>query len=269
MNITTTTYHRTIGANPAFALIAALFLSNGCGGTPEPEPAPDPVESRQLFYSEYLEPAEDYESEFPTLESGESPAGEEDYSAAETGELIADQGETPFPEKDPAGITDGSYLINPHDLLDISVLGESDLSLTVRVSERGVISFPLLGEIRAAGYTPIQLERKLETLLGKDYLVSPSVNVAIKEYSTISVLGQVQKPGSFEIKGRLTVTRAIAQAGGLTPIASPNGTRIIRKYNGREETIPVRLNDILKDGDLSQDIPLLPGDLIVVPESFF
>ncbi|MDP8236378.1 MAG: polysaccharide biosynthesis/export family protein [Candidatus Erginobacter occultus] len=162
-----------------------------------------------------------------------------------------------------------SYLINPHDLLDISVLGESDLSLTVRVSERGLISFPLLGEVRAAGYSPLQLERQLEELLGADFLVSPSVNVTVKESGTISVLGQVNKPGAFEIKGRLTVTRAIAQAGGLTSTANPNGTRLIRRYNGREETIPIRLNDILKDGDLAHDLPLRPGDLIVVPESFF
>ncbi len=218
------------------ALIGAPIFLGGCGGTPEPAADPEALESGAFFYSR------------PDENAGmESVAGE-----------IAE----PAPEVD-------SYLINPHDLLDISVLGESDLSLTVRVSERGMISFPLLGEIRAAGYTSIQFERQLEVQLEEDYLVSPSVNVTIKEYGTISVLGQVQKPGSFEIKGRLTVTRAIAQASGLTNTASPNGTRIIRRYNDREEIIPVRLNDILKDGDLSHDIPLRPGDLIVVPESFF
>ncbi len=217
---------------------AALVFLGGCGGTPEPAASPEALDSGSFFYSR---PDEDTRVETAAGETAEPAAEEEEES----------------------------YLINPHDLLDISVLGESDLSLTVRVSERGQISFPLLGEIKAAGYTAIQFERQLEVLLEKDYLVSPSVNVTIKEYGTISVLGQVQKPGSFEIKGRLTVTRAIAQAGGLTDTASPNGTRIIRKYNGREEIIPIRLNDILKDGDLSLDIPLRPGDLIVVPESFF
>ncbi len=161
------------------------------------------------------------------------------------------------------------YLISPNDVIAISVLGEEDLSLSVRVSEKGLISFPLLGEIKAVGYTPIQFERKLEELLEKDYLVSPSVNINIKEYGAISVLGQVKKPGSFEIKGRLTVTQAVALAGGLTDIASPNGTKVIREVAGREEIIPVKLKDILNDGNLSGDINLKPGDLIVIPESFF
>jgi polysaccharide biosynthesis/export protein len=214
---------------------APLFLG-GCGGTPEPEADPEALDSGSFFYSR-----------------PDEAAGAE----AEAGETAE-----PVPEGE-------SYLINPHDLLDISVLGESDLSLTVRVSERGLISFPLLGEVRAAGYSPLQLERQLEELLGADFLVSPSVNVTVKESGTISVLGQVNKPGAFEIKGRLTVTRAIAQAGGLTSTASPNRTRLIRRYDGREETITIRLNDILKDGDLAHDLPLRPGDLIVVPESFF
>jgi polysaccharide biosynthesis/export protein len=231
--------------SPAAVIILgwALFLGGGCGGTPEPRMDPESIETGELFYSR----AEDYAEE---PESG---------SAVET--VIADP--VPIPDEG------DSYLINPHDLIDIAVLGEQDLSLSVRVSERGMISFPLLGEVRAAGYTPIQFERRLETLLGDDYLVTPSVNVTIKEYGTVSVLGQVQKPGTFEIKGRLSVSQAIARAGGLTRTASPNRTQIIRKCDGREEIIPVRLNDILKDGDLSQDIRLQPGDLIVVPESFF
>ncbi len=218
---------------PAAAIIlaAAIVFGGGCSGTPEPGPVPEPVDSKQFFDSRYHDPEE---------------APEEDL--------------LPYADL---------YLIHPHDLIEISVLGESDLSLSVRVSERGVISFPLLGEVRAAGITPRRLEMRLEELLAADYLVSPSVNVNIKESGTISVLGQVNKPGSFEIKGRLTVTRAIAQAGGLTSTASPNRTRLIRRHNGRQEIISIRLNDILRDGDLTQDLTLRPGDLIVVPESFF
>jgi polysaccharide export outer membrane protein len=170
---------------------------------------------------------------------------------------------------DKPGGESADYLISPHDVLDISVLGEEELSLIVRVSEKGVISFPLLGGIQVAGFTSIELERELERKLEKDFLVSPSVNISIKEYSTISVLGQVKKPGSYEIKGRMTVTQAIAMAGGLTNIASANGTTVIRELNGEEKNIAVPLKDILGDGDLSRDIPLKPRDLIWVPESFF
>ena len=213
-------------------LAAALLWSSGCGGGPEVMPVSEIPDDGEIT---------DHLTELPS----------DGYR------------EVPVPAEE------DRYLINPHDLIEISVLGESDLSLSVRVSERGAISFPLLGEVRTAGLTPLQLERRLEELLAEDYLVSPSVNVNVKESGTISVLGQVNKPGAFEIKGRLTVTRAIAQAGGLTSTASPNRTRLIRNYNGREEIISIRLNDILRDGDLTQDIPLRPGDLIVVPESFF
>ncbi len=165
--------------------------------------------------------------------------------------------------------TYGDYLISSGDLLDISVLGEEDLSLTVRVAENGVISFPLLGEVRATGSTHLELERKLEDLLNRDYLVSPSVSIAILEYSTISVLGQVKKPGAYEIKGRMTVTDAIALAGGLSEVASPNGTKVIRRGNGEKSTIKVRVKDILQDGDTEDNIFLKPGDIVFVPESFF
>lgn len=216
----------------ALALAGVLFWTGGCRGTTEVRPGEEPPDETPV-------PALLSPEEYPDL-----------YD---------------LPDNAYADL----YLIHPHDLLDISVLGESDLSLSVRVSDRGTISYPLLGEVRAAGHTPSALERNLEELLGKDYLVSPSVNVGIKEHGSISVLGQVNKPGSFEIKGRLTVTQAIAQAGGLTKTASPNRTRIIRRFNSREEIIPVRLNDIFRSGDLSQDVRLQPGDLVVVPESFF
>jgi len=241
----------------AIMLLGAILLGTGCGSTPEAAAPAQSTGEMKLFYSQ------------PGSQPEEPPAILDDVSVPE----VAAESEEDLPPQiensDGVGEKNSDYLISPHDVLDISVLGEEDLSQIVRVSEKGVISFPLLGEIKATGYAPLQLERVLEEMLEKDFLVSPSVNISIKEYSTISVLGQVKKPGSYEIKGRLTVTQAIALAGGLTRIASPNGARVIRKSTGGEEIIPIRLKDIMGDGDLSQDISLKPGDLIVIPESFF
>lgn len=165
----------------------------------------------------------------------------------------------------PIEAADG-YSINPGDLLEITVFGENDLSRTVRVSEDGCFSYPLLGKIRAEGFTPHQLEGDLVGRL-RDYLVEPEVTVFIKEYSKISVLGQVKKPGSYELRGRMTVTQAIALAGGFTEIAYWNGTRVVRTVNGKEEVIKVPVGQILSDGERLHDIELKPNDIIVVPES--
>lgn len=241
----------------ALMLLGAIALGTGCGSTPEPITQDQSAAEVKLFYSHPGVPAEDTTAASDHTSSPEAIVGSEESSPDQLEESAVEI------------VGNSDYLISPHDVLDISVLGEEELSQIVRVSEKGSISFPLLGEVRATGYTPFQLEKRLEEQLEKDYLVSPSVNITIKEYSTISVLGQVKKPGSYEIKGRLTVTQAIALAGGLTKIASPNGTTVIRKLNGGEKTISIPLKDILEDGDLSNDIPLKPRDLIWVPESFF
>ena len=113
--------------------------------------------------------------------------------------------------------------------------------------------------------------KKITYLLEKDYIVNPQVSVFIEEYSTISVMGQINKPGSFEIKGRLSVVEAISMAGGFTKIASPNGVKVIRtNQDGSKETIQVKVNDIINNrGKESDDILLQAGDIVTVPESFF
>jgi polysaccharide export outer membrane protein len=106
--------------------------------------------------------------------------------------------------------------------------------------------------------------------LEKDYLVNPQVNIVIEEYSTVSVMGEVRKPGSYPIKGRLTVVEAISLAEGFTKIASPNRTKVIRTNpDGTKTEIPVRLGDIMKGGQQKSNIYLQSGDVVVVAESLF
>ncbi len=161
------------------------------------------------------------------------------------------------------------YIIGPEDVLVITVYGEPELKRTVRVASNGDISFPLLGQVKVSGLTVSKIENKLTRLLGKDYLVNPQVTVFIQKYSTISILGAVKKPGSYPLRGKLTVLEAISLAGGFTKIAKPNGTKILRVEKGKQKTIKVKITDITKKGDKSKDIPLKPGDIVVVPESFF
>lgn len=169
-------------------------------------------------------------------------------------------------------LVSSEYRIGPENVLQIDVYygRDEELSRKVRVSSNGFITFPLLGEVEVRNLTIAELENKLTKLLEKDYLVNPQVSVFIQEYSTISVLGQVKKPGSYEIKGKLSVVEAISLAGGFTNIAAQNDVKIIRtKSDGSKETIKVKVWDIVNRSKEEDDIQLLPGDIVTVPESFF
>jgi polysaccharide export outer membrane protein len=109
------------------------------------------------------------------------------------------------------------YKVGAENVLQIDVYygRDREISRKVRVSSQGRINFPLLGEVDVAGLSVAEVEKKLTDLLDKDYLVNPQVSVFIEKYSTVSILGQVMEPGSFEIKGSLTLIELISLAGGL------------------------------------------------------
>ena len=165
-----------------------------------------------------------------------------------------------------------AYRIGPENLLQIDVHYGKDslISQKVRVSSRNLITFPLVGEVDVEGLTVSELENKLYTLLEKDYLVNPQVSVVIEEYSTVTVIGEVKKPGAYPIKGKLTVVEAISLAEGFTKIASPNRAKIVRTLDdGTKKEIPVRLSDIINGKKQKNNIYLQAGDVVVVPESLF
>jgi polysaccharide export outer membrane protein len=166
------------------------------------------------------------------------------------------------------------YQIGPENSLQIDVYygkGEK-ISQKVRVSSRGAITFPLIGEVDVSGLTVAQLQDKLTSLLEKDYLVNPQVTIYIEEYSTVSVMGEVKKPGAYPIKGRLTVVELISLAEGFTKIASPNKVKVIRsKPDGTKEEMTIRVYDLMnKEGGSDKDnLVLSSGDVVIVPESLF
>ncbi|MFI5394723.1 MAG: polysaccharide biosynthesis/export family protein [Candidatus Binatia bacterium] len=166
-------------------------------------------------------------------------------------------------------LTESVYAIGPGDQLQINVYGQPDLSKEYTVTAEGNLSLPLVGQIHAAGLPVVQLEAEVRHRLA-EYLVNPQVTVAMQQFrQRFTVLGEVQKPGSFTLEKPTTVMEAVSMAGGLTPKAAPNRTRVIRVSSGQETTIEVPLADVMEGGRQDRDITLQPNDKVVVPESFF
>ena len=174
-------------------------------------------------------------------------------------------------EQAPATVT--GYGIQPEDILEITVYEEPDLTTKSRVTSSGEITVPLLGRVAVMGLTVAEVQEKLTTLWAADYLVNPQVQVFIETYHArnVFVTGSVNKPGSYAIPTEqpTTLLEAIAMAGGFSNEAAPNGTRIIRIEEGQEKMITVKVDNIIKKGDKTQDVVVRPSDIIFVPESFF
>lgn len=159
------------------------------------------------------------------------------------------------------------YKIGAQDLLDISVLGLKELDRTVRVSEEGNISLPLLGEIHVEGLTKTGLEKKLSQLLEEKYLQNPQVTVFIKEYQSkrVFMLGAVKEPGPYELHGRQTLLQLISQAGGLTTDAGDEIMVIRQLRNGSNKPFRISIDDLILKGDTDLNISLEPNDIVNIP----
>ncbi len=165
---------------------------------------------------------------------------------------------------------DASYQIGPQNLLQIKVLGESTVNQIYRVEDDGFIKHALLGRIRVGGMSVPELEKYLEENLDGDYIINPKVTVFILEFSSFSILGEVKKPGSYELSGRVSLIHALSLAGGFTPVASQKNVQIMRKnQDGTETKLTIDTTRITQGGDLSADEDLQPDDIVVVSKSFF
>ncbi len=170
-----------------------------------------------------------------------------------------------------------AYLIEENDVLAISVFGEPDLSLSLRVAENGTIAFPLIEETEVRGMTTYEIEQQLEKdLKDGEFMISPKVSVKLditlmKQYDEkdIFVIGAVMKPGPISVMGKyISVLEAVTMAGGFTDVAAPNRTTVTRNENGKDKTMIINLNKV-KKGDKSLDTLLKTGDIVNVPESYF
>ena len=168
---------------------------------------------------------------------------------------------------------DSEYKLQPSDVINITVHGQPDLTTKTRVTKDGFITFPLIGKVKAQGLTVRELEAELKNILEKDYLVNAQVLVFIENYNPrqVSVMGEVQKPGKYDIppEKELTLMGAIATAEGFTKDAEVTRVRVMRNEGGQKKTMEINTNDITDKGDKDKDIPLNPDDIVYVPESFF
>ena len=164
------------------------------------------------------------------------------------------------------------YVIGPGDVLQVFVWRNPDLSTTVPVRPDGNISTPLVEDMPAVGKTPTKLARDIETVLGK-YVKSPQVNVIVTQplsaYSQVKVIGQVLHPQAVPYREGMTVLDAVLLVGGLETFAAGNRAKVIRVENGKQRDIKVKLKSLINHGDMSQNVRLLPGDVLIVPESRF
>lgn len=187
--------------------------------------------------------------------------------------FVAFAANTPPPPTQPsAPPVSPDYRVGPGDTLHVFVFENEQLSVTIPVRPDGKISTPLVEDMVAVGKTPSQLARDIETALSK-YVKSPKVNVvvvtALSVYSEVKVIGQVKEPQALPFHEGMTVLDALLSCKGLSQFAAGNRARVVRKVNGRDQELKVKLDALVNSGDLSQNIVLQPGDVLVVPETRF
>jgi polysaccharide biosynthesis/export protein len=162
---------------------------------------------------------------------------------------------------------DDSFVIGNDDVLAINVWKEPDLSRSIPVRSDGRISLPLVGEVQAAGRTPLNLEQDIANKL-QPYLEEPEVTVMVQQINSqkFNILGKVGRPGSYPLTNSATVLDAIALAGGCRDFAKQGSIYILRRSpDGGESRIPFNYKDVIKGKNTAQNIRLQPHDTIVVP----
>lgn len=183
---------------------------------------------------------------------------------------IALQEPEPEPESAPP---QRDYQIGAGDMVNINVWRNPEVSLSVPVRPDGKISTPLVEDLTAAGKTATELARDIEQALSV-YIQQPVVTVIVTSFvgpyaQQIRVIGQAARPQALPYRQGMSLMDVLIAVGGITDFAAGNKASIIRTLDGRRQTLPVRLRDLLSDGDISANIAVLPGDILVIPEGWF
>ena len=172
--------------------------------------------------------------------------------------------ETPF---------EANYLIGPDDSVNIVVWRNPELSMIVPVRPDGKITTPLVEDLPASGKTDSQLARDLEQALSK-YIQSPVVTVIVTRFvgpysQQIRVIGEAARPQALPYRENMSLMDVMIAVGGITDFAAGNKASIVRSAGGKTERFGVRLIDLIRRGDLSANVAMRPGDVLVIPQSFF
>jgi polysaccharide biosynthesis/export protein len=160
-----------------------------------------------------------------------------------------------------------SYIVGVGDILEINVWKESELSKTVPVRPDGMITLPLVGELRAIGLTPVQLQDQLTTALQK-VVSDPQVTVMVVSVNSMSfnIVGQVNKPGYYPLIRPITILDAIALSGGFRDFAKQKKVYVLRtKADGSQQKLKFNYKDVIKGKNMSQNVMLQPHDTLVIP----
>jgi len=168
---------------------------------------------------------------------------------------------------------DYTYIIGPGDTLEMFVWGNPEITRSVTVRPDGKISAPLVEELPATGKTPYQLARDIEKELSR-YIRNPLVTIIVSGFvgpysEQIRVLGEAANPQAVPYREHMTLLDLMIAVGGVTEFASGNRATIVRRINGEQRQFQVRIDDLLKDGDISANVDMLPGDILIIPEAFF
>lgn len=165
------------------------------------------------------------------------------------------------------------YRIAPGDRVQIFVWRNPEVSTSVPVRPDGLLSAPLLEEVPAAGKTPAELARDLEAELST-YLRDPLVTVIVNGFvgtfrEQIRILGEATSPKAMLYKDSMTLLDVMIQSGGITDFADGNNATLVRMVDGKEEAFRLRLDDLIRNGDITANVDMRPGDVIIVPEAWF
>jgi polysaccharide export outer membrane protein len=170
-------------------------------------------------------------------------------------------------------VTNPDYLIGPGDSVSIMVWRNPEVSMSVPVRPDGKITTPLVEDLPAAGKTSTELARDIEKALAK-FIQQPVVTVIVTNFvgnfsEQIRVIGQATKPQALAYRRDMSLMDVLIAVGGVTEFAAGNRASVIRTVDGKQQKFNVRLDDLIKEGDISANMPMRPGDVLIIPESFF
>lgn len=170
-------------------------------------------------------------------------------------------------------VPDFDYIIGAGDGLEIFVWGNAELSTTVTVRPDGKITTRLVEDIPASGRTSTQLAREIEAAYSK-YVKSPVVSVIVNRFvgiptQQVRVVGEASKPLNVPYDKNMTLLDLMIQVGGLSDFANGNQTVLVRTVDGAQTVYKLRVEDLVRDGDITANVPMLPGDIVIIPEAWF
>jgi polysaccharide export outer membrane protein len=179
----------------------------------------------------------------------------------------------PIPESQRNVEVDYDYILGPGDSLSIYVWGNEELSTMGVVRPDGKLTTQLVEDIQASGKTSTQLARDIEIAYA-DYVRQPVVSVISSSFvgvpsQTIRVVGEATNPKRIPFKKHMTLLDLMIAVGGLTPYADGNNSVLVRMVDGQQVTYSLRLDDLVKEGDISADMSMMPGDILIITESWF